>query len=156
MPPFEPRLDALLALSHDLGREDRRMAILGEGNISTCLDADRFLIKASGRNLATLKRSDVVACHDAGLLELLDNPSATDDEIESTLLASRVDPNAAKPSVEALFHAWLLSLDGIQWVAHPHPVSVNSILCSPRAADFAKRRLFPDEVVCCGEESVFI
>jgi len=30
------------------------------------------------------------------------------------------------------------------------------VLCSPRARDFAERRLFPDEVVCCGPQSVFI
>jgi rhamnose utilization protein RhaD (predicted bifunctional aldolase and dehydrogenase) len=30
------------------------------------------------------------------------------------------------------------------------------VLCSPRARDFAERRLFPDEVVCCGAASVFV
>jgi len=29
-------------------------------------------------------------------------------------------------------------------------------LCSPRARDFAERRLFPDEIVCCGPASVFV
>jgi rhamnose utilization protein RhaD (predicted bifunctional aldolase and dehydrogenase) len=29
-------------------------------------------------------------------------------------------------------------------------------MCSPRARDFAERRLFPDEVVCCGPASVFV
>jgi rhamnose utilization protein RhaD (predicted bifunctional aldolase and dehydrogenase) len=33
---------------------------------------------------------------------------------------------------------------------------VNQILCSPRARDFAERRIFPDEVVCCGPQSVFV
>ncbi len=39
---------ALLKLSHDLGREDRGLAILGEGNTSCRLDGDTFLVKASG------------------------------------------------------------------------------------------------------------
>jgi rhamnose utilization protein RhaD (predicted bifunctional aldolase and dehydrogenase) len=55
-----------------------------------------------------------------------------------------------------MFHAWLLTLPGVNFVGHTHPTYVNSILCSPRAATFAKRRLFPDEVVCCGPESVFV
>ena len=33
---------------------------------------------------------------------------------------------------------------------------MNSLLCSAGAAHFAKRRLFPDEVVCCGPESVLV
>src|SRR5205823_5468960 len=37
-----------------------------------------------------------------------------------------------------------------------HSVRVNQILCSPLARDFAERRLFPDEIVCCGPASVFV
>ncbi len=32
--PSDDKLAALLKLSHDLGREDRNLAILGEGNTS--------------------------------------------------------------------------------------------------------------------------
>ena len=35
-------------------------------------------------------------------------------------------------------------------------MAANQILCSPRARDFAERRLFPDEVVYCGPASVFV
>ncbi|NBX60264.1 MAG: class II aldolase, partial [Opitutaceae bacterium] len=38
----------LLELSHQLGREDRALAILGEGNTSARLSADTFVVKASG------------------------------------------------------------------------------------------------------------
>ncbi len=64
--------------------------------------------------------------------------------------------SAKKPSVETLFHAYLLSLPGIEFVGHTHAPSVNKILCSPRAKEFALRRIFPDEVICCGSESLFI
>jgi rhamnose utilization protein RhaD (predicted bifunctional aldolase and dehydrogenase) len=151
-----PSISALLALSHDLGAEHRNLAILGEGNTSTKLSSQTFLVKASGSNLATLAEPDLVECRIAPLLAMLDRADLTDQEIEEELFASRVDAGAKKPSVEALFHAFLLSLEGIAWVGHTHPVSVNQILCSDRAADFATRRLFPDEVVCCGLASVFI
>ena len=59
-------------------------------------------------------------------------------------------------SIEALFHAYLLSLPGIQFVGHTHSVAVNAILCSPLAERFAAGRIFPDEVVCCGPRSVFV
>src|SRR5207249_61492 len=35
-------------------------------------------------------------------------------------------------------------------------IRVNQILCSPLARDFAERRLFPDEIVCCGPASAFV
>jgi len=150
------RLAELLALSRELGLPERRMAILGEGNTSTRIDAETFLVKASGSSLSTLSEADVVACRFAPLLALLERSQPSDDEVDETLLASRIDPAARKPSVEAVFHAWLLSQPGVDWVGHTHPVTINSILCSPRAREFADHRLCPDEVVCCGPASVFV
>ena len=149
-------LDRLLALSHELGREDRRLAILGEGNTSARISEDRFLVKASGSNIATLEPTGVTECRFAPLLALLDDASLTDDAVEAALLDARVDSSARKPSVEAMFHAWLLTLPSVAFVGHTHPVDVNALLCSPRAKDFAEHRLFPDEIVCCGPQSVYV
>jgi len=146
----------LLKLSHELGREERRLAILGEGNTSTTLEADRFAVKASGSHLGTLSENDVTVCRRPALLALLDRADLTDREIDDALFASRVDDAAKKPSVEAIFHAWLLTLPNVNFVGHTHPVSVNGLLCSRWARTFAQRRLFPDEIVCCGEASVFV
>jgi rhamnose utilization protein RhaD (predicted bifunctional aldolase and dehydrogenase) len=143
-------------LSHELGAPHRQLAILGEGNTSTKLEGGTFLVKASGSNLETVKEEDLVECESSMLLALLDRTEVSDTEIDETLMRCRVDSQAKKPSVEALFHAWLLSLPDVRFVGHTHPVSVNSILCSPRAEDFASRRIFPDEVVCCGPSSVFV
>jgi len=146
----------LLDLSHQLGREERKLAILGEGNTSARVSADTFVVKASGSNLATLAPGGVTACRFAGLLPLLEARKMTDAAIDEALLASRIDANAKKPSVEAIFHAYLLTLPGVNFVGHTHPVAVNQLLCSRFARTFAKRRTFPDEIVCCGVESVFV
>ena len=148
--------DILLQLSHELGREDRGWAILGEGNTSARVDAESFLIKASGSSLGTLRKEDVVQCKSLQLLSLLDRRSASDQEVDSALYACRMSEDAKKPSVETLFHAYLLSLPGIAYVGHTHAPAVNRILCSRRAKEFALRRIVPDEVICCGSESVFI
>ena len=50
----------------------------------------------------------------------------------------------------------MLTLPGVEFVGHTHPVAVNALLCSSRAAEFAQRRIFPDEIVCCGPESVLV
>jgi rhamnose utilization protein RhaD (predicted bifunctional aldolase and dehydrogenase) len=146
----------MLSLSHELGREERKLAILGEGNASARLSDRTFVVKASGSNLASLGISGVCECRFDRLLPLLDATSLGDSAIHEALLSSRVDPKAKKPSVEALFHAYLLTLPEVHFVGHTHPTAVNGLLCSGHARTFARRRLFPDEVVCCGMESVFV
>lgn len=150
------KLKSLLALSHALGRADLQLAILAEGNTSAKLSDRTFLVKASGSNLGTLDQAGVVECRTDVVLALLGQKNPRDAEIESALMAARVDPKAKKPSVEALFHAFLLSLPGIEFVGHTHAPHVNAILCSPRAQEFATKRIFPDEIVCCDVASVFI
>ena len=149
-------LQSLLTLSHQLGGERLRMAILGEGNTSIRIDDETFAVKASGSNLASLTSADVTHCAFARLLPLLDKTSATDVEVDQALLAARLDTDAKKPSIEALFHAYLLTLPGVRCVGHVHAIAVNQILCSPRAREFAERRACPDEIVMCGVESVFV
>ena len=156
MSTFENDRRNLIELSHELGAEHRQLAILGEGNTSAKLNDDTFIVKASGSNLGTLRDEDVVACHAVALLALLNEADVSDEQIEQTLLGCRLDAKAKKPSVEALFHAYLLGLPGINFVGHTHPTAVNSILCSPLAEKLATSRLFPDEVVCCGSRSVFV
>lgn len=155
--PAPEALEQLLNLSHELGLESRGMAMLGEGNTSTRRDGSTFWVKASGTQLRTLTAAQVVACRNEAIAKLMDRTSpASDEEVHQALLDSRVDPQAMKPSVEALFHGYLLSLPDVHFVGHVHAVAVNQILCSPRARDFAEKRIFPDEIVCCGAESVLV
>ncbi len=150
------KLQSMLELSHFLGRQDRHLAILGEGNTSAKVDDETFLVKASGSCLETLGEDDAVLCRFDPLVAMLDEPHLDDQIIEDRLLACRVDSNAKKPSVETLFHAYLLSLPDVEFVGHTHSVAVNQILCSPRAETFATGRLFPDQVVCCGSASALV
>jgi rhamnose utilization protein RhaD (predicted bifunctional aldolase and dehydrogenase) len=150
----EEKSEALLKLGRALG--DQKLAILGEGNVSARVSASEFLVKASGTSLAALGGDDLVLCSSQRVLSILDRKTISDAEIDVELMESRIRADARKPSVEAAFHAWLLSLEGVEFVGHCHPAAANQVLCSPRARDFAERRLFPDEVVCCGPSSVFV
>ncbi|WP_438482515.1 class II aldolase/adducin family protein [Oleiharenicola lentus] len=152
----EDTLNQLLKLSHDLGREDRKLAILGEGNTSARTSDKTFLVKASGSNLGSLAPAGVTECYFEKLLPLLDKKKLTDAQIDEALFAARVDANARKPSVEAIFHAYLLTLPGVNFVGHTHAVEVNKILATKHAKVFAKKRLCPDEIVCCGGEFVLV
>ena len=152
IPPIEPLID----LSRRIGNDPIRFAILGEGNTSTRSGVDTFWVKASGTSLATAERDSFTECRRSVLAPLWERDDLPDAEIDRLLMDSRVRSTSRKPSTEALFHAYLLSLPTIEWVAHTHPIAVNGILCSPRAADFARYRIFPDEIVCGGEESVLV
>lgn len=151
-------LEELLRLSHEIGREDRRLAILGEGNTSALISDDEFLVKASGSCLENLQSDQVTRCLSSKVLTLMEENERlfSNEEVDEILLASRCDPGAKKPSIETMFHAWLLSLDGVDFVGHCHSEAANKILCSARARDFAENRIFPDEIVCCGRASVFV
>lgn len=144
-------LQQLLDLSHTLGDPARDWAILGEGNTSAALNADEFLVKASGSHLGSLTAEQVATVRFAPLQDVLEGSQALSDaEVKALLLSAGA--GSAMPSVETLLHAYLLTLDGVQFVGHTHVTSINSLLCSDRGWAAMQRggRLFPDEVVVCG------
>ncbi len=146
---------ALLQLSQELGKPEHRLAILGEGNTSARVDEATFLVKASGSELRNLQSEQLVQVRFDRVLALLEQ-SLDDAATNEVLLAARVDQAAPKPSVETSFHAWLLRQEGVNFVGHTHSIEANKILCSDKAELFATRRLFPDEIVCCGPRSLLI
>jgi rhamnose utilization protein RhaD (predicted bifunctional aldolase and dehydrogenase) len=155
-----PQQDAVLVRSRliELSREfgQARWAILGEGNTSGRVDEKVFAVKSSGSSLVSLTEIELTECYFEKLIPVLDRKSVSEEEIEEILLASRVRPTALKPSVETFFHAYLLTIPGVNYVGHTHPVPVNQILCSSLGTSFAEERRFPDEVVCCGPVSLLI
>jgi rhamnose utilization protein RhaD (predicted bifunctional aldolase and dehydrogenase) len=124
-------INDLLELSHELGRPDRRLAILGEGNTSARADSESFWVKASGSELGSLRTDQMVRVSLAACLELLDGPDLSDTQIKDALLAAVVEGgDGVRPSVETVLHAALLELPGIGFVGHTHPESINALTCS--------------------------
>jgi rhamnose utilization protein RhaD (predicted bifunctional aldolase and dehydrogenase) len=150
-------INDLLELSHELGRPDRRLAILGEGNTSARADTESFWVKASGSELGSLRTDQMVRVSLAACLELLDGPDLSDTQIKDALLAAVVEGgDGVRPSVETVLHAALLELPGIGFVGHTHPESINALTCSDRFGEVLRRRLFPDQIVVCGPSAVLV
>ncbi len=143
-------LKRLIQLSHELGREDRQLAILGEGNVSADLGDGTFYVKASGGRLATIDGGGFTRVKMSPIFEALDQPGKSDEAVRSVLETCRMDPRAKLPSVETFLHAICLQEGGAKWVGHTHPVSVLKILCSKLGAGPFRRHIFPDEIVVCG------
>lgn len=152
----ETILDELIALSHQLGREDRQLAILGEGNTSAAIGDGSFWVKASGSYLGNIDAGGFSRVRLDKVLAPLQTGSLTDEQVASLLQNALVDPATRKPSVETFLHALCLAETGAKWVAHTHPISVNSILCSRAGAEPFRTHLFPDEIVLCGSEPAIL
>lgn len=150
-------LDQLLELTRLLGQPHLNYVVIGEGNTSCRVDDDTFYVKASGQQMGNISSAGFVAVHFAPILALLDHPPADRVEEQRLMEAARVEADSPlKPSVEVTFHAMLLAECNVRWIAHTHPVAVNRLLCSTRAEQFAYNRLFPDEAVLCGPQSVLV
>ena len=151
----EAPLKSLLELCHKLGAPDLRLAILGEGNASVRLDESTFAVKGSGFSLATVEQEGLAICEFESLVQVVESDTPIPDS-DAVLMASRKENDGVKPSVEALFHSWLLTLPGVNFVAHTHPIAVGQILCSEHGPLFAEKRLVPDQVVCCQAQSLWV
>jgi len=143
-------LERLILLSRQIGREDRRLAILGEGNTSSDLGDGTFLVKSSGCSLSDLDESGVSRVKMAPILAALDDQTLDDSGVRSVLESSRADQSPKLPSVETFMHAVCLSEGGAKWVGHCHAESVMSVLCSEHGAKPFLGHIFPDAIVVCG------
>ena len=143
-------LPSLITLSRELGREDRQLAILGEGNTSADLGDGTFLVKASGTSLGTLTPNGLSRVSHGKVDAILARESVTEQEIEDGLVECLADATHKKPSVETFLHSLCLRQPGIGWVGHTHTTSVLSILASKHGAEPFKRHVCPDAIVVCG------
>lgn len=147
----EEVLRQLIEMSRSLGVESKGFVILGEGNTSARVDDKTFYVKGSGTHLGTIGEEGLVEVYTSRVLEMLDGPDLSDSEIKDRLRAAMVNPQGPYlPSIETVFHGFLLSLPDVNFVGHTHPISVNSIMCSKGWKEYTMERLFPDEIVCCG------
>jgi rhamnose utilization protein RhaD (predicted bifunctional aldolase and dehydrogenase) len=133
--------------------------MLAEGNTSTVAEEEgTFWVKASGHSMGVITERGFVRCRFEPLVRAISaSGGLSDTQVRETLQASVEEgQEGAMPSVEAFMHAWLLTLPEVKWVGHTHPTALLPLLCRADAREFARKRIFPDEVVCCGPASCFV
>jgi rhamnose utilization protein RhaD (predicted bifunctional aldolase and dehydrogenase) len=147
----------LVRMSRMVGQPEEEHVILGEGNTSAAIDEHSFFVKGSGEQLGKIDESGFVEIDFRRALALLDESGLQADELKAALSGAKVTPEApGRPSIEVLLHAVVLREGQSRFVAHTHTTIINALLCSDRAEEFAHARVFPDQVVVCGPDSVFI
>jgi len=145
----------LIAMSRELGRPENDYVILGEGNTSAKVGDDFFYVKASGKYLANADENTFVKVKLKEAAAILDQGDLTDDQIKEALFAACADPSSKlRPSIETTFHAFLLTLPGVNFVGHTHATAVLALMCSVNAEQIVSGRVCPDEIVYCGIEPV--
>lgn len=152
----EQTLLQLIDMSHELGKPEHDLAMLGEGNTSALLEDGTFYVKASGSMLSTIDINGFALLNRAAAEAKLDEDLRTDADILAALMSVAADTSGKRPSVESMMHAFLLGLPDVSFVGHTHPSSVCGLLCSTRAEELVNMCLFPDQIVCCGPAPVYV
>ncbi len=84
-------LDDLITLSRELGRPERELAILGEGNTSVDIGDGTFWVKASGGRLAASDSGSFSRVRAAAIMALLDAASLSDEQVDIGLRGALAD-----------------------------------------------------------------
>ncbi len=133
------QLAKLVELSRYLGR-DQELVLAGGGNTSY-KNKNNMWIKASGSQLMGITQKSFV-CLDRKKLGVIGRKKypkddrAREAEVAEDLRSARVNPELNQtPSVESYFH----NLIDRPWVAHIHPLVVNTLTCSKNGKGLYKR-----------------
>jgi rhamnose utilization protein RhaD (predicted bifunctional aldolase and dehydrogenase) len=148
-------VDILVDLARLLGTHPDKVVVLDEGFVGGKVHG-HMVISRPGVRLGSLDRGDLIHFNPAPLLELLRADQPKRPAEEEALLASRLQEDAPIPSSDAYVVADLLERCGSRMIVHVQPVVINQILASPRARQFADRRITLSEVFSCGLSTTLV
>ena len=141
-------LDLRVYTSRLIGAEPA-LVLHGGGNTSVKLDdhdhrgrpCRALAIKGSGSDLRTIEPSDFARLHLDDLEALRSRSEMSDDEMLAYLARSSLDPDAPRPSIETLLHAFLPDA----WVDHSHADAVLALTNQPEGHRIV-REVYGDRV----------
>ena len=141
----------LLRLTRELGRPERDLVILAEGNTSQLLDDGRLVVKASGARMRDVTAEDFVTVDVEPLMALVRDPQATQADLTAALVAEDVRGGSPRRgSIETLVHAAVQAVAPTAYVGHTHPTEVIGLLASVRAEKAFADAAYSDEAVVIG------
>lgn len=149
-------LDNLVELTCSIGKPEKDLVILGDGNTSAFVSDQSFWVKASGAQMHNINRAGFTEVFTQKVLEVLNHNSLSDQELKKFFAEARVDEKSQHPSIETVFHALALTKCDAKFVAHTHPIALNSILCSTNARKALSGHLFSESALYLGPEGVII
>ena len=145
-------IQELIGLAQTLGNHASQVTLWKEGACAVKLSNNRFAVTGCEAQLAQLREEEVLEYNLQTIQQLSENEATTDEDI----LEAFGGESAPSPSRDTLVMAYFLGLDGVRFVAHTQPVEINQSLSSPRARQFADRRISPSEILACGAASLLV
>lgn len=142
--------DELLDLTRTLGDPVKDLVILAEGNTSQRLDDGRIVVKASGAYMQSPTRDDFVVTDVDDIIHLVEDPSATQEDLTALLDAGEHDGARRRGSIETVVHAAVQVVQPTAFVAHTHPTAVLGLLASVHADTAFAEWVYSDEAVVIG------
>jgi rhamnose utilization protein RhaD (predicted bifunctional aldolase and dehydrogenase) len=138
-------LEQLIQLSRAVGKEERNLAILGEGNTSALAPGGAtFWVKASGSQLGTITQEGFTQVKIDAVLALCEREEMSELEIQAIWPQVQVDPAQRRPSLETFLHALCLTgwptptpSRATQFCAASWAPSPSSTTCFPTASSSA-------------------
>ena len=143
-------LAELIQLACELGKEERQLVMLGEGNLSADCGDGTFWVKASGSSMADIDESGFSRVKFEPVLEMCSLQDPNEQQVIKGLKDSLVADGMRQPSVETFLHAICLHDTEAKFIAHTHPTAVLSILCSKLGAEPLMSHIFPEPIPICG------
>lgn len=140
----------LIELTRSLGRPERNLVILAEGNTSELLPDGRVVVKASGSNMASATADDFVTVEVEPFLDLLRRADSTQEEVTAALDAGVVCGRRRRGSIDALVHIAVQAVSAVQFVGHTHPTAILGLMASVRAQEAYDYWVYSDEAVVIG------
>lgn len=141
----------LAQLARDLSAHPSRSVLWQEGSCALKLSDQRYLVTPRGALLASFLEDECVELDLPKMEDLSKAETITEEQFNEAVISGH---SKKEPSTDSLLYAFLLSLEEVQIAAHLHPREVNQILCSPRARQFADRRMLPTEIIGCGSAAL--
>lgn len=148
----EPQLVSpeLVALTRALGREERDLAILAEGNTSERLSDGRLVVKASGSRMLDVTEQDFVTVEIGPLVDLIADPASTQEDLTAALDVGEVAGRRVRGSIETLIHVAVQAVWPSAFIGHTHPTAVVGLLASIHAETAFENAAYSDEAVVIG------
>ncbi len=141
-------LEAVVAFFHHPGK----LLVCNEGDMAMVLADDRLMVRRSGIPLKDCTFNDLVEVSPSALAPLLEDEKLTDAVADQAL--SDITGQEGLVDTGILHWATLLGEGSYRLGVHLQPPILNQILASPRARQFADRRILPGEVSSLGPSMV--
>lgn len=140
----------LLAMTRSLGVREKDFVILAEGNTSELIDGGNIVVKASGARMASASSDDFVVCNVSALVELMDSPDTTQQDLIAHLDAGEHNGARRRASIETLIHVAVQSLRPTKFVGHTHPTPLVALLASVHQETAFDNFVYSDEAIVIG------